>query len=44
MRNRARLRSTHYSAWIEGNRLILAEAERILAGLAHYQFVTIHPL
>jgi cell filamentation protein, protein adenylyltransferase len=32
LRNRARLRSTHYSTRIEGNRLTLAEAERILAG------------
>jgi len=32
MRNRARLRSTHYSTRIEGNRLPLAEAERVLAG------------
>ncbi|MFL6258590.1 MAG: Fic family protein [Thermoanaerobaculia bacterium] len=32
MRNRARLRSTHYSTRIEGNRLTLAEAERVLAG------------
>ncbi len=32
LRNRARLRSTHYSTRIEGNRLTLAEAERVLAG------------
>src|SRR5436305_15312056 len=32
MRNRARLRSTHYSTRSEGNRLTLAEAERVLAG------------
>src|SRR5262249_53866416 len=32
MRNRARLRSTHHSTRIEGNRLTLAEAERVLAG------------
>jgi Fic family protein len=32
MRNRARLRTTHYSTRIEGNRLTLAEAEQILAG------------
>src|SRR5436305_1632594 len=32
IRNRARLRSTHYSTRIEGNRLTLAEAERVLAG------------
>src|SRR3954463_5088607 len=32
MRNRARLRSTHYSTRIEGNRLTLAEAEQVLAG------------
>jgi Fic family protein len=31
LRNRARLRSTHYSTRIEGNRLTLAEAERVLA-------------
>src|SRR3954466_4177979 len=33
MRNRARLRSTHYSTRIEGNRLTLTEAEQVLAGL-----------
>jgi Fic family protein len=32
MRNRARLRSTHHSTRIEGNRLTLAEAEQVLAG------------
>ncbi|HTG36092.1 MAG TPA: Fic family protein [Thermoanaerobaculia bacterium] len=32
MRNRARLRATHYSTRIEGNRLTLAEAEQVLAG------------
>ena len=32
IRNRARLRSTHYSTRIEGNRLTLAEAEQVLAG------------
>lgn len=32
MRNRARLRSTHYSTRIEGNRLTLAQAEQVLAG------------
>src|SRR3954467_8416031 len=32
IRNRARLRSTHYSTRIEGNRLTLAEAEQVLTG------------
>jgi Fic family protein len=32
IRNRARLRSTHFSTRIEGNRLTLAEAEQVLAG------------
>ncbi|HEX4963124.1 MAG TPA: Fic family protein [Thermoanaerobaculia bacterium] len=32
IRNRARLRSTHFSTQIEGNRLTLAEAEQVLAG------------
>src|SRR3954452_12661396 len=32
MRNRARLRSTHYSTRIEGTRLTLTEAEQVLAG------------
>jgi Fic family protein len=31
IRNRARLRSTHFSTRIEGNRLTLAEAEQVLA-------------
>ncbi len=32
LRHRARLRSTHYSTRIEGNRLTLAEAERVIDG------------
>ena len=32
LRRRARLRSTHYSTRIEGNRLTLAEAESVIAG------------
>ena len=32
IRNRARLRSTHYSTSIEGNRLTLAEAADVIAG------------
>lgn len=32
LRRRARVRSTHYSTRIEGNRLTLAEAERVVAG------------
>lgn len=32
MRRRARLRSTHYSTRIEGNRLTLAEAEAVIQG------------
>src|SRR3954469_14223811 len=32
IRNRARLRSTHCSTRIEGNRLTLAEAEQVLTG------------
>lgn len=32
LRRRARLRSTHYSTRIEGNRLTLAEAEQVVAG------------
>jgi Fic family protein len=32
MRNRARLRATHYSTRIEGNRLTLAEAEQVVGG------------
>jgi Fic family protein len=32
LRRRARLRSTHYSTRIEGNRLTLAEAEQVIAG------------
>lgn len=32
LRRRARIRSTHYSTRIEGNRLTLAEAEEVLAG------------
>lgn len=32
MRNRARLRATHYSTRIEGNRLTLAEAEQVVSG------------
>ena len=32
IRNRARLRSTHSSTRIEGNRLTLAEVEQVLAG------------
>lgn len=32
LRHRARLRSTHYSTRIEGNRLSLAEAERVIEG------------
>ncbi len=32
LRRRARIRSTHYSTRIEGNRLTLAEAERVIEG------------
>jgi Fic family protein len=32
LRNRARLRATHYSTRIEGNRLTLAEAEQVVGG------------
>ena len=32
LRHRARIRSTHYSTRIEGNRLTLAEAEQVVAG------------
>ena len=32
MRNRARIRATHYSTRIEGNRLTLAEAEQVVGG------------
>jgi Fic family protein len=32
LRRRARVRSTHYSTRIEGNRLTLAEAEQVVAG------------
>ncbi len=32
LRRRARLRSTHYSTRIEGNRLTLAEAQRVIEG------------
>lgn len=32
LRRRARIRSTHYSTRIEGNRLTLAEAEEVLSG------------
>lgn len=32
LRRRARVRSTHYSTRIEGNRLTLAEAEQVIAG------------
>jgi Fic family protein len=32
LRRRARIRSTHYSTQIEGNRLTLAEAEQVIAG------------
>lgn len=32
LRRRARIRSTHYSTRIEGNRLTLAEAESVIAG------------
>lgn len=32
LRHRARLRSTHYSTWIEGNRLTLEEASRVISG------------
>ncbi|HYG61215.1 MAG TPA: Fic family protein [Thermoanaerobaculia bacterium] len=32
LRRRARVRSTHYSTRIEGNRLTLAEAERVIEG------------
>lgn len=34
LRHRARLRSTHYSTRIEGNRLTLAETEQVIAGNA----------
>jgi Fic family protein len=37
LRRRARIRSTHYSTRIEGNRLTLAEAEQVIAGApAHF--------
>jgi Fic family protein len=32
LRHRARIRSTHYSTSIEGNRLTLAEAEQVVEG------------
>jgi cell filamentation protein, protein adenylyltransferase len=32
LRRRARLRSTHFSTRIEGNRLTLAEAEQVVFG------------
>src|SRR6185295_5418713 len=32
LRRQARIRSTHYSTRIEGNRLTLAEAERVIEG------------
>ncbi|MCG2738100.1 MAG: hypothetical protein L6282_17105 [Candidatus Methanoperedenaceae archaeon] len=32
LRHRARIRSTHYSTSIEGNRLTLAEAEQVIEG------------
>jgi hypothetical protein len=32
MRNRARIRATHYSTRIEGHRLTLAEAEQVVGG------------
>jgi Fic family protein len=32
LRRRARIRSTHYSTRIEGNRLTLAEAEQVIEG------------
>ena len=32
LRHRARVRSTHYSTRVEGNRLTLAEAEKVVAG------------
>jgi Fic family protein len=35
LRRRARLRSTHYSTRIEGNRLSLAEAEQVIEGQRH---------
>ncbi|TFH39051.1 MAG: Fic family protein, partial [ANME-2 cluster archaeon] len=34
LRYRARIRSTHYSTRIEGNRLTLAEAEQVIEGKA----------
>src|ERR1051326_3852787 len=34
LRRRARIRSTHYSTRIEGNRLTLAEAEQVIEGRA----------
>ncbi len=36
LRRRARIRSTHYSTRIEGNRLTLAEAEQIIEGKQTY--------
>jgi hypothetical protein len=33
LRRRARVRSTHYSTRIEGNRLTLAEAEEVIGGV-----------
>jgi Fic family protein len=32
LRRRARIRSTHYSTRIEGNRLTLAEAQQVIEG------------
>lgn len=37
LRRRARVRSTHYSTRIEGNRLTLAEAERAIAAIADHR-------
>lgn len=39
LRRRARLRSTHYSTRIEGNRLTLAEAEQVIEG----ELASFHP-
>ena len=36
LRRRARVRSTHYSTRIEGNRLTLAEAEQVIAGRVRF--------
>lgn len=33
LRHRARIRSTHFSTWIEGNRLTLEEVEKAVTGL-----------